>query len=136
MSIYAQDIEKAVGFLPGLFKFDPEEPFCQAVLTLSKKEIMIYSDNGPDEIKGEDWQYNVKVRVPFEDIELVTNEVIKSKRKMSEDTNRIIIKVKDKEQAPISFFYYKAKEKLALNIMAGFKRFKIKYKTIKTKLTY
>ena len=135
MSIYAEDIEKAVGYLPGLFKFEPNGLFIQSVLTLTKESLLIYDDNAPQTVEGADWSYKVKVRIPLDTIVMVTHEIIESKRRLSENTNRLLIQVKDKEE-PISFFYYKAKDKLAYNFMAGLKRYKVQGKTIISKLTY
>ena len=137
MSIYAEDIDSAIGFLPGLFKFEPDGLFEQAVLAITSSEVLIYNDNAPDEVSGADWSYKVKLRIPFELIMEVTHELIISKRKNAGETNRLVIEVKG-ETSPIfyNFYYYKNKSDFALNLMAGFKRFKIKRKTVKTKLAY
>ena len=135
MSIYAEDIEKAIGFLPGLFKLNSDGLFTQAVLTLTKDSLMIYDDNAPDTTDGADWSYKVKVCIPLDTIVMVTNVDVIAKRRLAENTNKLLIQVKDKD-TPITFFYYEAKESLALNFLMGLKRYKVKTKSTKSKLAY
>ena len=137
MSIYAEDIDNAVGFLPGLFKFDPEGQFEQAVLALAQGELLFYNDNAPDSVNGADWSYNVKLRIPFQSITLATHELIITKRKNTEETNRLVIETKGEEKPVVyRFYYYENKSKFANNFMMGLKRYKVKTKVIKTKLSY
>ena len=143
MSIFAEDIDNATAFFPGFFRFSEEGPFSQAVLAITPICLYIYDDNTPDKVEGADWTYNIKCRIAFESIELVTNETIKTKRKLSEKTSRLIIKLKDegegeekKEGKTYHFYYRDADENFALNFMAGFKRYKVANKSITTKLIY
>ena len=137
MSIYAEEIDNARGFVPGLFRFEPEGLFEQAVLALTPSELLFYNDNAPDNVNGADWSYKIKLRIPFTSITQVTNEIIITKRKKGEDTNRLVIEVNGEEKPVIyHFFYYEKKSDSALNFMAGLKRYKVKIKTIKTKLAY
>ena len=143
MSIFAEEVENGIAFLPGLYKFGKEDLFSQAVLMLTKEEILIFNDNLPDSVDGADWTYNAKERISFENIELVTNELTITKRRLSVGTNRIIITLKkdesedlEEEKKPLSFFYYIDKNKVAANFLAGLKRCGVKTKTTENKLTY
>ena len=137
MSIYAEDIDKAIAFLSCLFRFEEDGPFVQTVLAMTKEEVLIYNDNAPDKQEGADWSYKVKIRFPLQFIELATNEVIESRRKINVKTNRLTLNVKEGEEKKVyDFFYYDDSRSYAYNIIAGLKKFSVKAKNIKTKLTY
>lgn len=136
MSIKAEDIEKAINLVSGLYKFEPDGLFEQAVLALTPEAILIYNDNAPDLVDGADWTYQVKVRLPLTSIELVTNEVIKSKRKIKQITNRLTINSKNEEKKVYQFYYDNTNNKLASNFISGLKHHKVKTKVAETTLTY
>ena len=143
MSIIVEDVENGIAFLPGLFKFGVEDIFSQAVLMLTKEELIIFNDSAPDSVDGADWSYNAKERISFENIELVTNELIITKRPLAVSTNKIIINLKkdesedlEEEKKPLNYFYYTDDNKVAANLMAGLKRCGVKINTIENKLTY
>ena len=127
MNIVAEDIEKARAFLPGLFKFDENEPFKQALIALNDAYIFIYNDNAPDAINGDDWNYSVKYRFPLSDIKMVVNEKI-SKQPLLEGLFRLAIhtqKIKD----PFYFYYYNNDKKTYSNFIAGLKFFGVTVET-------
>ena len=137
MSIYAEDIDKAIAFLSCLYRFEEDGPFVQTVLAMTKEEVLIYNDNAPDKQEGADWSYKVKIRFPLQFIELATNEVIESRRKINVKTNRLTLNVKEGEEKKVyDFFYYDDSRSYAYNIIAGLKKYSVKAKNIKTKLTY
>ena len=118
MNIHAEDIEKARAFLPGLFKFDEEGLFKQALLALSEDTLFIYNDNAPDTTFDEDWNYSVKLRIPLEDVKQVTNELI-YKHPDLEGLNRLAIAVVGED--PLYFYYYADDKKSSNNFLAGLK---------------
>ena len=136
MSIFAEEIEKAIAFLPGLFKFEEDGLFSQAVLALTPECLLIYNDNAPDEVSGEDWTYKVKDTIPFNMIEMVTHESIESKRNSKDIKSRLIVKIKGEEAGKYRFYYQNDKRSFAVNFMAGLKHYAIKTKNIKTRLSY
>ena len=137
MSIYAEGIDNAIAFLSCLYRFEEGGPFVQTVLAMTKEEILVYNDNAPDKQEGADWSYKVKIRFPLKFIELATNEVIESRRKINVKTNRLTLNVKDgEEKKTYNFFYYDDSRSYAYNIIAGLKKYSVKTKNIKTKLSY
>ena len=133
MSIFAEDIEKGTAFIQGLFKFSPEEKFNQAVLALTSDAILVYNDNAPDSINGENWMYSVKVRLPKETVSLVINEIIMTKSRQLQGLNRLCIEIKGVEK-PYYFYYAVDFEKEASNFIAGLKHYGYRADTRKNKL--
>ena len=119
MNIFAEDLEKGRAFLPGLFKFDEDQPFKQALLVINETALFVYNDHEPDAIVEDDWNYNVKLRVSLDEIKDVTNEII-LKQPDLEGLNRLAINVAG-EKEPLYFYYFIGNKKVANNFMAGLK---------------
>ena len=119
MNIFAEDIEKARAFLPGLFKFEGDNQFKQALLAVNETDIFIYNDHAPDTIVGDDWSYNIKVRFSLDQIKQVANEII-VKQPDLEGLNRLAIQIAG-EKEPLYFYYYIENKKASNNFMAGLK---------------
>ena len=135
MGIFAEDIEKGVAFLSGLFRFTPEGKFTQAVISLTSDCVLVYNDNAPDSINGETWMYSVKLRFPKETVAFVANEVMITKNPSAQTMNRLVIQIKGVEK-PYYFFYTGDGIKVARNFIAGLKHYGYPAENRENKLSF
>ena len=135
MGIFAEDIEKGVAFLSGLFRFTPEGKFTQAVISLTADCILFYNDNSPDSINNDTWMYSVKLRFPKDTVALVANEVVVTKNPSAQVMNRLVIEIKGVEK-PYDFFYPGEATKVARNFIAGLKHYGYPAENRENKLSF
>ena len=132
-NIFAEDIEKGRAFLPGLFKFNEDELFNQALLALGEDVLYVYNDHQPDNINGEDWHYNVKKRFFINEIKLVVNEVIQNNKDL-EGLNRLVIAMQG-FKTPYYFYYFTQDKANCKNFIAGLKHYGIAVQSRKVDLS-
>ena len=136
MKINAEDLEKARALMPGLFRFNEDQPFSQALLALNETELFIYDDHAPDEIRGEakdEFVYSVKLRIPLNTIETVVDEkIIKQPELAGLDRLAILL---DGTAQTYYFYYFNEDTKTSKNFIAGLKHYKVVVGTRKIKLT-
>jgi len=133
MKVNAEDLEKARAFLPGLFKFQDEEPFSQAVLAVNEEMLFIYNDHAPDYKEGDNLQYRVKLRFPKGSIDTIFHEKI-VKQPDLKGLNRLSIMTRDED---VFYFYYFNDDKAFINnFIAALKHFHYSVETNKTNLNY
>ena len=133
MKVNAEDLEKARAFLPGLFKFQDEEPFSQAVLAVNEEMLFIYNDHAPDYKEGDNLQYRVKLRFPKGSIDTIFHEKI-VKQPDLKGLSRLSIMTRDED---VFYFYYFEQDKaLIKNFVAALKHFHYTVETNKTNLKF
>ena len=136
MKINAEDLEKARALMPGLFRFNNEMPFSQAVLALNEQELFIYDDHAPDAIQGEandELVYKVKVRIPLNTIETVVDEKIVNQPELA-GLDRLSILLAGSPETYF-FYYFNEDKKTSNNFIAGLKHYKVAVQSRKIKLT-
>ena len=132
-NIFAEDIEKGRAFLPGLFKFNEDELFNQALLAINDDLLFIYNDHAPDSVLGDDWTYSIKKRFFLKEIKMVVNEVI-IKNKDLEGLNRLAIVMTD-SKTPHYFYYFNQDKANSKNFIAGLKHYGVSVQTRKVDLS-
>ena len=132
-NIFAEDIEKGRAFLPGLFKFNEEELFNQALMAINEDMIFIYNDHAPESILGDDWTYSVRRRFFLRDIKMVVNEVI-IKNKDLEGLNRLAIVMQGSKTAQY-FYYFNQDKDNYKNFIAGLKHYGVSVQSRKVDLS-
>ena len=132
-NIFAEDIEKGRAFLPGLFKFNEEELFNQALMAINEDMIFIYNDHAPESILGDDWAYSVRRRFFLREIKMVVNEVI-IKNKDLEGLNRLAIVMQGSKTAQY-FYYFNQDKDNYKNFIAGLKHYGVSVQSRKVDLS-
>ena len=133
MNVHAEDLEKALALLPGLFKFYEDGQFFQAVLAVNEESLYLYNDHAPDNKNGNDLQYKVKLRIPHETVDAVLNEKIYKQPDLA-GLSRLSIMTREED---VYYFYYFDKDKKAINsFVSTLKKLKYSVETTKTNLNY
>jgi len=132
-NIFAEDIEKGRAFLPGLFKFNEDELFNQALMAIEENTLFIYNDHAPDSVIGEDWTYAVKKRFFLKEIKMIVNEVIINNKDL-EGLNRLAIVIQGSKTA-LYFYYFNQDKDNSKNFIAGLKHYGVNVQTRKVDLS-
>lgn len=111
MNINIEEYNSVAAFLPGLYKFQADGLFFQAMLGASDKALLIYNDHAPDSKTAEMASYKVKVRIPYTDIYAIVDEKIINNNDMS-GLSRLHILLGKKDTG--MFFYYFVEDKKPL----------------------
>ena len=111
MNINIEEYNSVAAFLPGLYKFQEDGVFFQAMMGASDKALLIYNDHAPDSKTAEVVSYKVKVRIPYESIYAIVNERIINNNDMS-GLSRLHIMLDKKDTG--MFFYYFLEDKKPL----------------------
>ena len=135
MKINAEDFEKAHALMPGLFRFNKDQPFSQAVLALNEEMLFIYDDHAPDAVDTatETLTYRVKVHIPLNTVEMVVNEHILKQPELAGLDRLGILLIGQTET--IYFYYFNEDTKTFKNFISGLKHYKIVVQNRKIKLT-
>ena len=132
MSIKAEDFEKVQYLIAGLYKFDEEQPFAQAVLGLTDDELLIYNDHCPDRIEGDAKIYQVRRRIPLESIDVAVDEKIVKRPELA-GLNRLTF-VFMSEEPDAHFFYYLENDRAVKDFLKALRRSKVSVVDNKLKL--
>ena len=111
MNINIEEYNSVAAFLPGLYKFQEDGMFFQAMMGASDKALLIYNDHAPDNKTADVVSYKVKVRIPYESIYAIVNERIINNNDMS-GLSRLHIMFDKKDTG--MFFYYFLEDKKPL----------------------
>ena len=76
MNINIEEYNSVAAFLSGLYKFEEDGLFFQAMLGVTDKALLVYNDHAPDSKTADVLVYKVKERIPFEKINSIFNEQI------------------------------------------------------------
>lgn len=104
MNINIEEYNSVAAFLPGLYKFQADGMFFQAMLGASDKALLIYNDHAPDDKTAEVMSYKVKVRISYADIYAIVDEKIINNNDMS-GLSRLRIML-DKKDNSVFFYYF------------------------------
>ena len=133
MNINAEELDKALAVLPGLFKFNEEEPFSQAILAISEEALFVYNDHAPDQVSGDTFTYRVKVKIPLNSIDTIVEEqIIKQPELAGLDRLGILLRG---ETNTIYFYYFNEDKKSIKSFLSYLKRLKVSSVSRKVKLS-
>lgn len=118
----------------GYFQFEEKEKFTPALIGATSKTINIYNDNLPDGVDNLGLAYKVKVKIPYEEIVLITIDKLK-KNKELKTFMRLNIICKDVNNC--KFFYFKKNEKKFIkDVLKVIKSKRVKIKSRKVDVSY
>ena len=132
MSIKAEDFEKVQCLIAGLYKFDEEQPFSQALLGLTDQDLLIYNDHAPDRIEGDANVYLVRKRIPLENIDVAVDEKIVKRPELAGLNRLTFVFVTDEQDD--HFFYYVENDREVKDFLKTLKRSKVSVVENKLKL--
>ena len=133
MILNVDEYNSITAIIGGLFQFKENDLFSQAELAATEKELLIYDDHAPDEIKGETYHYTIKKRVSLDDIKVVLDEKIIHNKDMAH-LGRLAIVLDDEDQS--FFFYYFVNDKREVaSFLKTLAAYRIKSKKIKIDLS-
>lgn len=123
MSIKAEEFEKVISFIPGLYKFNEAQLFSQAILALTDKELLFYNDHAPDKVEGDVKSYIIKRRIPLDEIDVVVDEKIVKRPELTGLNRLTIVFLNDQEDC--HFFYFLENIKAVKEFLKSLKRSRI-----------
>ena len=123
MSIRAEDFDKVQSLIPGLYKFNEEQPFSQALLALTEDALLIYDDHSPDKIEGNVKSYLVKRRFPLENIDVVVDEKIVKRPEITGLNRLSFVFLSDDNDD--HFFYFLENSREVKDFLKSLRRLKI-----------
>ena len=83
MKLIIEDYKDAKAAIAGLFQFEENAKFTQTILAVTENSFLFYNDNKPDMVEGDNYKYNVKLRLNIEDYPLVVVEKIAKNYQLS-----------------------------------------------------
>ncbi len=92
----------------GFFQFVKKEKFTPALIGATSNSINIYNDNLPDGVDNLGLAYKIKVKIPYQEIVLITIDKLKKNKELKRFM-RLNIICKDVNNS--KFFYFKKSEK-------------------------
>ena len=131
MNISIEGFKDAEAFLPGLYKFQEDGLFSQAILSITDKELLFYDDHAPDTVNGDNLSYKVKFRLNIEDLETIVDEKIINNKDMEGLGRLNFIKGEDN----IVFYYFVDDKKLLKDFLNVLKAHGLSIQTRKVDLS-
>ena len=111
MNINIEEYNSIAAFLPGLFKFQENDLFLQAIVGATDKALLIFNDHAPDSKTADVLTYKVKTRISYADIAAIINEKIINNNDMS-GLGRINIIINKQETGTYFYYFLEDKKKL------------------------
>ncbi len=118
----------------GYIQFEKKEKFSPALIGATAKGLNIYNDNLPDGVDNVGLAYNIKMKIPYEQIVLITIDKLKKNRELK-TFMRLNIICKDVSRS--QFFYFKKSEKKFIKgVLKVIKSKHVKIKSRKVDVSY